>query len=120
MARHYVGYTARGATTFKNVRSESGYPLILMEKGETRKVVLNFASLLESGETVSSATASGTGVTVSAATSSPSVTLTLSSPSAWGEATVTTTLSNGEVVVETVRVRLASRAYDPTEVAYAL
>lgn len=120
MARHYIGYTQRGATVLKNVRSESGYPLLYMEVGETRKVTLNLSSLLETGETVSSATVVADGVTAAIATSSPNITLTLSGASAWGEATVTITLSNGEIIVDTIRVRLSHRAYDPTEVAYAI
>jgi hypothetical protein len=120
MTRHYVGYTARGATTLKNMRSESGFPLLLMEVGEVRKVTLSFASLLESGETISSAAVAGDGVTASSSLSNPNVTLTLSGPSAWGEATITVTLSNGEVIVDTIRVRASTRSYDPAEAAYAL
>lgn len=120
MARHYIGYTARGATTFKNVRVEDGYPTMLMETGETRKITLNFSSLLETGETISSATVAAEGVSASIATSSPNITLTLSSPSAWGTATITATLSNGEVISDTIRVRQNARAYDPSEVAYSI
>lgn len=120
MARHYVGYTPRGATVLKNVRKEDGYPLLLMEEGETRKVTLDFTSLLETGESVSTATVTASGVTASVSLSSPNVVLTLSSPTAWGYATITVTLSNSEVIVETVRARQNARAYDPSEVAYAL
>lgn len=120
MARHYVGYTFRGRTTGKNVRTEDGYPLILMEEGETLRVSLDFANLLESGETISSASVTAKGITASISTASPVITVTLSSASAWGTATVTVTLSNGEVHVETIRARLAARAYDPAEVGYAI
>lgn len=120
MARHSVGYTPSGSRVFRNVRQEDGYPLMLMEEGETRKIALNFAAFLESGETISSATVSTSGVTASIATSSPTVTLTLSSPTGWGTATVTVTTSNAEVIVETIRARQNARAYDPAEVAYAL
>lgn len=119
MARHYVGYTARGPAVLRNVRSESGYPLLLMEEGATAKLALDWSSLLESGETVSSVTASGSGVTVSISTTGNTSTLTLSGPSAWGTVTVTLTLSSGEIVVETIRVRENARAHDP-DVAYAL
>ena len=98
MARKYIGYTARGATTFRNVRREDGYPIVLMEEGETVKVSLDWSAMLDSGETISSVTASGDGIAASASTSGTTTTLTLSSPAAWGEVTVTATLSSGEVI----------------------
>lgn len=120
MARHAVYYTSRGATTTRNVRTQDGYPLLLMEEGETRKLALDFTDLLESGQSISTATVSAEGVTASISLSSPVATLTLSAPSGWGTAIVTITLSNGEVIVETIYVRQTSRAFDPSEVAYAL
>jgi hypothetical protein len=120
MARHYIGLTARGPTTLKNVRSEDGYPLLLMEEAETRKITLNLAALLETGESISSATVAADGVTAAISTSSPNIVLTLSSPTAWGEAIVTITLSNGEIIRQTVRARQNASAFNPAEVAYAL
>lgn len=118
MARRSIGYTHRGATTLRNVRREDGFPVILMEEGETVKLSLNWSAMLESGETIS-VTASGDGITASASTSGTTTTLTLSSPSAWGEVTVTATLSSGEVIVDTIRARLNNRA-GYVEVAYAI
>lgn len=120
MPKRYVGYTSRGPTVLRNVRSESGYPLVLMEQGETAKIDLDLSSLIEGGETVSSVTVAGSGITASVALSGSNATVTLSGPSAWGEATVTMTLSSGEVFVETIRARQNARAYDPTSAAYAL
>ncbi len=120
MARQYVGYTSRGATVFRNVRRDrEGYPLVLLEEGETKKVTLDLAGLLESGETLSSAAVTTEGVTASISTSGSASTLTLSGGTAWGAAVVTFTLSSGEIIVETVRTRLNSREHDP-EVAYIL
>lgn len=110
MARRSIGYTHRGATTLRNVRREDGYPVVLMEEGETVKLSLNWSAMLESNETISSVTASGDGITASASTSGTTTTLTLSSPAAWGEVTVTATLSSGEVIVDTIRARLSNRA----------
>lgn len=119
MTRHVLGYTARGATWYRNIRmDEYRNPLLLMEEGETRKLKLDFTDLLETGETISSATASAVGVTTSISTSSPSVTLTFSAPGTWGEVTVTITLSSGELIVETIRVRQNMRNTDPTETSY--
>jgi len=119
MARRYVGYTSRGPSAFHNVRREAGYPLVLMEDGETVKLALDFSSMLESGETISSVAAAGSGVTVSANTSGSTATLTISAPGAWGEITVTITLSSGEIIVETIRARLNSRP-GVAETAYAI
>lgn len=119
MARLSISYTGRGATTHRNVRREDGFPLVLMEENATTKLALHWASLLESGETVSSVAASGEGVTVSISTSGSTSTLTLSGATAWGKVIITATLSSGEVIVETIRARLNNRA-GYVEVAYAL
>lgn len=119
MARRSIGYTHRGATTFRNVRREDGFPVVLMEAGETVNIALNWSAMMESGETISSVTASGDGITASATTSGTTTTLTLSSPAAWGEVTITATLSSGEVIVDTIRARLNSRP-GYAEVAYAI
>lgn len=119
MARRYVGYTSRGPSACHNVRRDAGYPLVLMEEGETVKLALDFSSLLESGETISSVTTAGSGVTVSASTSGSTATLTISAPGAWGEITATVALSSGEVIVETIRARLNSRP-GVAETAYAI
>jgi len=75
---------------------------------------------LESGETISSATVSADGVTAAIATSSPTVTVTLSAPTSWGEAVVTMTLSSGEKIIERIRARITHRYADPIDKAYTL
>lgn len=90
----------------------------MIAEGETKTLVLDFAQMLESGETISSATVSATGVTASISNTTTTVTLTLSASTAWGEATVTVTLSSGEVHKPLIRARQSSASYDPTEIAY--
>lgn len=119
MTRHVVGYTARGPSWFKNVRmDEYRNPTLLMEEGETRKLALDLTDLLEAGESISAAVVTATGVTAAISLESPIITLTLSAAATWGEVTVTITLSSGEVIVETIRVRKNMRNTDPTEIAY--
>lgn len=121
MARHSIHFTPRGATTFHNVRKDGGnLPLLLLNTGETKRLALDFSEMLDSGETLSSATVTATGVTASISTSGSTATLTLSGPSSWGEAIVTATLSSGDVVKTTIRVRENASTYDPTEIAYSL
>ena len=121
MARQAILYTSRGPATFRNVRQDHvGYPLVLMEDGEVRVVTLDLTNALEPGETISSASVAAEGVTGAVATSSPTVTLTLSAPTSWGEAVVTITLSSGEKIITRVRARITHRYSDPVDKAYTL
>lgn len=115
MARHYIGVTRRGITTLDNVRKDpTGEPLILMDEGEVKTLVVDFAEYLESGETVSSATADDESVTASIVTSSPTVTLTLSAATSYydGKVTLLVTMSSGNKFRTVIRVRRTDRYTD--------
>jgi len=117
--RHYIGYTSRGETVFRNVRQDDeGVPLLLFAENETRRVEIDLAPMLDPGETISTATASGSGITASISNTATAATLTLSSPSAWGEITTTITLSTGDVITSLIRARINAR--QASQAAYAL
>jgi hypothetical protein len=112
MARHYIGMTARGATSlFGMKRTPEGYPLLLLEENEVSNVELDFTDWLDDSETVSSATV-GTEGTLTAGTptvSSPKVTVQMSGALSWGRATITVTMSTGVKFVEKIEVRERQR-----------
>lgn len=121
MVRRYIGYDSLGPKTFKNVRQdEDGYPLVFLEENEIENVTFDFTGYLDTSETISLAfTTDVSGITVSTPTvSSPKVTLTLSSPTSWGEFTLVTDFSTGAKNATTVRVRNQIRAYETIEKSY--
>ena len=110
MARHSIGFTARGASVLRNLRQDiSGRPLVLLEEGEQARVELDFQSFLETGETVAGASAAADNVTAEIANDTTSATLTLSGSKDWGEALVTVTFSSGDKWSEKIRVRNRQR-----------
>ena len=119
MSRHYIGYTARGETVFRNIRQDDeGLPLLLMAEGETSRIELDLAPMLETGETISTATATASGLTVAESNTTTTVTLTASAPTNWGEITTTITLSTGDVITSLIRARVKAR--QAQRAAYAL
>ncbi|TXH52116.1 MAG: hypothetical protein E6Q97_16820 [Desulfurellales bacterium] len=110
--RHWIGYDHRGPATLRNIRQDiTGEPVLLLDEGEVRTVVMDLTSYL-AGETISSATAAAEGCTASIATASPLITLTISNATAYdieGKVTLTITLSGGEVRKDTIRVRRIDR-----------
>lgn len=116
MSRHYIGFAPRGITVLRNVRMDAnGEPLMLMNRTEVARLQCNFADFLETGETISSATAVAEGCTVAVATSSPNVTLTISDPPLFdGGLTLTVTMSTGDVVRQVVNVRQLELVGDET------
>jgi len=70
-------------------------PRVVLHEDATETLVMDLSGYLESGETVSSATATADGVTCTATVSSPSVTLAISEPQGAGEIDLTITLSSG-------------------------
>ena len=118
--RNWIGYDSRGPATLRNVRRDiTGEPLVLMDEGETVKLVLDLTQWLN-GETIASVAATASGVTCTASTSGAEVTLTLSAPTAYdtsGKVDVTFTLSGGEVHKDTIRVRRINRFGDERPVA---
>lgn len=81
---------------FRNVRKTAwGMPLIMLHEDATETLVMDLSGYLESGETVSSATATADGVTCTATVSSPSVTLAISAPQGAGDIDLVITLSSG-------------------------
>lgn len=101
----------------RNVRRAStGEPLVLLDENAVTQLELDFTDFLETGETISSASVTYTGVTGSTSTSSPRVTLTLSAATAYtddaGKATYVVTFSSGEIFRGILRVRRTSRYAD--------
>jgi pyocin large subunit-like protein len=115
MARRYIGLTKRGIATLRNVRkAETGEPLVTLDENEVDDLVIDFTGYLESGETVSSATATPNGVTETISTTSPKVTLTLSEANQYnlsGRIEVVVTMSSGTVWRQYIRVRRRARAF---------
>lgn len=113
MSRHHISITPRGITTLRNVRTdETGEPMILLDKTEVKKVTIDLADFLETGETISSATIEATGCTASITTASPYITMTLSNPTIEGHVTLTITTSTSEVIRPVIRVREPERTGD--------
>lgn len=111
--RHYIGVSPRGITVLRNVRKDTtGEPLILMDEDAVIQCQINFADYLNSGETISSATATASGCTVASAVSSPNVTLTISAPSDDGKITIKATTSASLVFPFVLRVRKPTRYTD--------
>ena len=114
MARQYIGFTSRGPAVFRNVKKAStGEPLILLDENEVKDLELDLTGYLETGETISSATASvSDGVTTTISTTSPKVTLNFSSATEYdlnGKVEVVITMSSGEKWRGYIRVRRRSR-----------
>jgi hypothetical protein len=111
--RHYIGVAPRGITVLRNIRNDdTGEPLLYLDEGAVDTVQINFAEFLNTGETISSATATAEGCTASASTSSPNVTLTVSNASDDGKITVTATTSASNVFPFIMRVRKPLRYGD--------
>lgn len=116
MTRSYLGFTSRGPTIRRNVRTDiTGEPLLLIDQDAVTKLELDFADMLEGTETVSSATATPENVTVVIATVTPRVTLTFSAVTSYdliGKVTMLVTFSSGEKWRGIIRVRRTSRHGD--------
>lgn len=119
MTRHYIGYTHRGETVFRNIgQDEDNLPVLLFAENERRRIELDLSPMLDSGETISTATTSGSGITASITNTTTKVTLTLSAPTPWGEITTTITLSTGDIITSTIRARVRSK--QASQAAYSL
>lgn len=104
MARAQVLFSSRGPSVFRNVRkTEWSTPLVMLAENGTETLSLDLTNYLESGETVSSATASATNVTCTASVSSPTVTLAISDVQGRGDIDLTITLSSGHVWAGTLQ-----------------
>lgn len=117
--RHYIGYTARGETVFRNVRQDDeGLPVVLFGENEVRRIEIDLAPMLDASETITSAATSGSGITAAISNTTTKATLTLSDPTPWGEVTTTITLSTGDKITSFIRARVKSR--QAAQAAYAL
>lgn len=115
MTRHYLGISARGSTVFRNVRKdETGEPLLLIDQDAVVKLTIDFSDWLESGETISSVSATGRSCTISVSTTSPRTVITISAVTSNhdGDITVIATASTGEIYREIIRVRRTNRYTD--------
>lgn len=111
--RHYLGVSPSGPTVFNNVRKdETGEPSLLIDKDAIVKLRVNFSDWLDSGETISSATATAENCTVSTSTSSPNVDLTVSAVTYNGQITLVVTSSNSLAYTGIIRTRRTNRYAD--------
>jgi hypothetical protein len=111
--RHYIGVSPQEPATLRHIRRDvTGEPLLLLDKDAIAKILINFSDYLESGETISSATATATGCTAAIATSTPNVTLTVSEATQEGSIIVLATTSTSQVWAQTIRVRRTQRIGD--------
>jgi hypothetical protein len=112
MARLSIGYTPNGARVYRNVRmAETGEPLILVDEGEVKSVVLNLTAYLDTGETISSVTTTDENVTATTTLTTPTISVALSAATSTSDGSVTLviTLSSGEIIRQTLRVRRPNR-----------
>ena len=115
MARHYIGVSPQGETVLRNVRKDdTGEPLLLIDKDAITTLRINFADWLESGQTITAATATAQSCTLSTSTSSPNVDITISLVTSYtyGTITLVVTCSNGDVWRSVIRVRRTNRYTD--------
>jgi hypothetical protein len=112
MARLYIGYTPSGAKVYRNVRmDESGEPLILVDQGEFKSVVLDLTAYLDAGETISSVVTTDENVTATTTLTTPTISVALSAATRTSDGCVkiVITLSSGEIIRQTLRVRRPNR-----------
>jgi len=110
--RHYIGVSSQGPRVLRNVFKDiTGEPLLLVDESAAIRCQVNFSDWLESGETISSASATAEGCTLSTSTASPNVTLTISAVTntSGGSITLVVTASSGEIWRGIIRVRRTNR-----------
>lgn len=110
--RHYIGVSSQGPRVLRNVVKDiTGEPLLLVDEDAAVRCQVNFSDWLESGETISAATATAEGCTLSTSTSSPNVTLTVSAVTntSGGKITLKVTASTGEIWRGIINVRRPNR-----------
>jgi hypothetical protein len=117
--RQAILFNERGPVVYKNVRMDTtGEPLILIDKSEVSRLLLDFTAYLGAGETISSATIAADAVTAAIVVASPLITLTFSGATSWstgsGNAVVLVTFSSGDVESINLRVRQTNRYDDET------
>lgn len=114
--RYYLGLAPSGEFAIqRGVRiDDTGEPLVLVDQFEVARVRINLSDWLETGETVSSATATNNNCAVSLSTSSPNVDMTISNVAsfAYGTSLVTITSSSGDIIAKTIRIRRRNRYTD--------
>lgn len=113
--RHYIGVSSSGPTVLRNIRKDvTGEPLLLLDQDAAARLRINFDDWLETGETISSITATAEGCTMTSALSTPNVTLTISAATNayTGKITLKATASSGEIWRGIIRVRRPNRLGD--------
>ncbi len=106
MARQAVIFSSKGPTTFRNVRRNPAQEVVIqVNEGEAKTLALDLTDLLESGETISSATVANQGIAATIALATPIATVTITSADHDGTSIVTMTLSSGEIAVTNLRAK---------------
>jgi len=87
---------------------------LLIDENAVVKLTIDFSDWLESGETISSVSATGRSCTISVSTTSPRTVITISAVTSNhdGDITVIATASTGEIYREIIRVRRTNRYTD--------
>lgn len=113
MSRYQIIYTDKGPAVLRNVRKHaSGEPLLLLDQDEAATITLDLTALLETGETISSATkVDQQDVTATVTAASPLVTVALSAANDYfeGYTTIKITLSSGEIIRQRIHCRRTNR-----------
>jgi len=115
VTRHYLGISEKGPTVFRNVRmDDTGEPLLLIDQDAVVKLTIDFSDWLETGETLSSVSATARSATISVSTTSPRTVITISAVTSYydGDITVIATSSTGEKWRGIIRVRRTNREHD--------
>jgi hypothetical protein len=115
VTRHYLGISPRGPTVYRNVRKdETGEPLLLIDQDAVVKLTIDFSDWLETGETLSSVSATARSCTIAVSTTSPRTVITISDVTSHhdGDITIIATSSTGEKYREIIRVRRTNRYTD--------
>lgn len=123
MSRYQIIYTDSGAAVMRNVRKAStGEPMLLLDEGEAATITLDFTALLETGETISSATKiEQQSVTATVTNATPLVTVALSAATSYvmGHVEIRITLSSGEIIRQVIHCRRTNRAGEEHASDYA-
>lgn len=113
--RHYIGFNSSGVRILRNIRKhDTGEPMLFVDEGEAKKLVLDFSDWLSTDETIASATVTTENCTATVTTASPLVTLSITNAASYtyGRAILLVTSSAGEIVRQVIRIRRTNRYTD--------
>ena len=115
--KSYIGLTSNGIRVLKGVsRNTDARPILMLNEGEIRRLVIDATGWLDAAATVDTATITNNGVSATIALATPKATVTITGPAHKGYFTVTLTSSTGDVWIEDIHVRIPRREnINPTD-----